>query len=170
MTSMPGCRTTKPLIFLASGRGAGFHSTRRPSPPPLSMFLFVFVIHHKSCVQLVCLLASHIWITLTCRSLLDWKRRLVFPKASGPWNACRLESKAPNHSEGNRLTGESRFRSEGGKKERGVKVGEEVKMKRGRVGREKKLAIVFRHSARQRESQKAITTYDTIALNYTYCK
>ena len=51
-----------------------------------------------------------------------------------------------------------------------MKVGEEVKMKRGRVGREKKLAIVFRHSARQRVSQKAITTYDTIALNYTYCK
>lgn len=51
--------------------------------PPPSMFLFVFVIHHKSCVQLVCLLASHIWITLTCRSLLDWKRWPVFPKPPG---------------------------------------------------------------------------------------
>lgn len=39
MTSVPGCRTTKLFIFLAPGRGAGFHSTRSP-PPPLCFFLF----------------------------------------------------------------------------------------------------------------------------------
>lgn len=83
MTSMPGCCTTKLLIFLAPGKVLAFIQQGGPFFPLLFMFLFVFVIHHKSCVQLVRLLASHIWITLTRSSLLDWKRWLVFPKPPG---------------------------------------------------------------------------------------
>lgn len=83
MTFMPGCRTTKLLIFLAPGKALAFIQPGDPFFPLAFYVSFVFVIHHKSCVQLARLLASHIWITLTRRSLLDWKRWLVFPKPQG---------------------------------------------------------------------------------------
>lgn len=71
VTSMTGCRTNKLLIFLAPSRVLAFIQPGGPFSPLLFMFLFVLLIHHKSCVQLVCLFALHIWITLTRRSLLD---------------------------------------------------------------------------------------------------
>lgn len=61
------------------------------------LFLFVFIIYHKSCVPLV-------WFTY-----LDYPHLLFFigletmsgfSKAFGPRNACRLQSKAPVRAEG----------------------------------------------------------------------
>lgn len=78
-----GCHTSKLLIFLAPGRGAGLYLTRKPILF-LCFLCFLFVFHYSP--EELCtarLLAARIWITLTHCSLLDWKRCLVFPKPSG---------------------------------------------------------------------------------------
>lgn len=78
-----GCHTSEQFIFLALDEWAGLDPTAKPLSlifsPPFCFFLFsLFTIRvvYRS-------LASHIWITLTHFSSLDWKQCLVFPKPLG---------------------------------------------------------------------------------------
>lgn len=72
-------------VHLLGSRQTGWIRPKRQSPslfffsPPFCFFLFslftIRVVYHS--------LASHIWITLTHFSSLDWKQCLVFPKPLG---------------------------------------------------------------------------------------
>lgn len=83
-------------VHLLGSRQTGWIRPERQSPSLFIfssiLFLFVFIIYHKSCVPLACF------------TYLDYPHSLFFigletmsgfSKAFGPRNACRLQSKAP---------------------------------------------------------------------------